>query len=291
MSKNRTHGTKLGGYLAAGSTGLLASVTLLLVLAPAGMGMAVHSLGTKTIVAPYKGATSLSNSWSVNGCGKAKVVSMAMFNLKTGSGGFSDSASGKTCGKTFGGVGGYGSGYAGGTISMAIKLPGKTAGISGATSVVATWALMDSGVTSLSPGKCSFSAGASFQLCETYADAYVYAYPYIVDQTNNTYSYPSTYWSGMYNDSYNETYCYSGTCYNYSYGASGSFSNSVTHAWFFNVSGMTSAHTYVLLMSLYGGASAGVYLYNAKMTAAAGSASLNFATLGNGATLTSITET
>jgi hypothetical protein len=279
----RTKGKRIGWVV--GSTGLMAAVSLMMVLGPA-MAGAVHP-AVITVVAPYKGASTGYNSWSVSGCGKAKITSPATFNLKTGAGGFSGSAAAKTCGKSFGGVGGSGYGSTSSEVQVAVKLPGHK----GTTAVAATVALAWAGSNALVAGTCTTSATASYSSCYRSASVDLYGYAYVIDETNGTYSYATNYFPGAYNSSYNDTYCYSGTCYQYSYGTPGSFTNSMSFTWNFTVKSMVKSHVYALWFYFAGYVYASASTYNAVLTGASASASLNFATLGNGVTLTSVTET
>jgi len=247
-----------------------------------------------TVVPPYKGTVQQNyNSQSTGGCSAiGKNTAKASWSPVTGVGHLGEVASAKTCGKSLAGVGGNSNGYASGEFEIAVPIKIAT---TGAHSVAAAWtiSLTDSQkmtVGGVCPAVKLNSLGAGYSYCDASSEAYVSGYAYLVDVTNGTYFYSTTYWSGLFNYSsqYNDTYCYNFNCtsYNYTYGTPSTFSGSASHTWYFNGT-MVKSHHYVLIAYMYGGASA--YLYGFPKSTA--SAMVNMATLGNGAKLTGISVT
>ena len=247
-----------------------------------------------TMVPPYKGSVSANyNSQSTGGCSAVgKIVAKAAWSPVTGIGHFADAASAKSCAKSLAGIGSGSNGYASGEFEIAIPVHIAT---TGAHSVAPTWmfTIADSqkmSVGGVCPAVKISATGYGSSYCDASSEAYVSGYAYLVDTTNGTYFYSTSYWSGFFNYSsqYNDTYCYNFNCsyYNSSYGAPSTFSGSTSHTWWFNGT-MVKSHKYVLITYVYGGASA--YLYGYPKSSA--SAMVNLATLGNGAKLSSISVT
>lgn len=112
---------------------------------------------------------------------------------------------------------------------------------------------------------------------------------YLLDATNNTVVNSPTTFPNLYNYTYdyNRTSCSSFKCsYSNSTTAGATLvgnSLSTTFTWFFN-STMVKTHQYWAIVTLSGGAQSFVYEYPASTA----SASLNFATFGNGLNITSV---
>jgi len=285
MGTNRT-GIRRTNWLARATAGGGAALVVMLFVTSVAAGA--------TMVPPYKGSVvSNYNSQSSGGCkAVGKNVAPAGWSSVTGIGHLAEAASAKSCAKSLAGIGGSSSGYASGEFEIAIPVK---IGSTGTHSVSPTWmfTLADSQAMSVG-GKCPAvkisATGYGSSYCDASAEAYISGYAYFVDITNGTYFYSSNYWSGFFNYSsqYNDTYCYNFNCsyYNSSYGAPSSFSGSTSHTWWFNGT-MVKTHHYVLITYVYGGADAYLYGYPASSA----TASVNLATLGNGAKLTSISVT
>jgi hypothetical protein len=215
-----------------------------------------------TMVAPYKGAVvSNYNSSSTGGCAAiGKTLALATWSPVTGIGHFADVGAAKSCPKSLAGIGGSSSGSASGEFELAIPVKIST---TGAHSVGAMWSLAWTASNTLTVGgvcpapKLS-ATGYGYSYCQAYSDAYIYGYSYFVDTTNGTGFYSSTYWSG--------TTKYPST--------------------------IVKSHHYLFIAYMYGDAYASIYGYpNGGYPKASASATVNMATLGNGAKLTGISIT
>ena len=270
-------------------------VALMMALASASAG--VHP--ATVIVAPYHHAAQIdSNYVSSSGCIKAKETTKAHWKATTGLGKFAGWAKGASCKGIFGTIGSGSYGSVGGQFEIALSIhigPGKT-------SVQAAWTIKAVGAMSLTtsgtcPSPASTSSGYSYVDCYLAAEVGVEADAWVVDLTNGSTFYSTTFFF-MYNDTYqqNYTYCYSGTCYsyNYSYGTSpGGFSGTFAYTSYSNGT-YNAAHKYALLtyVDAFVYASLSNYAYpgaSGPFPTGTASASINMATLGNGATLTSVT--
>lgn len=311
LGERRTKGRASGRLWTIGTTGLLATVSLLMVLAPASAG-AVHP--AYVLKAPYKGSVSTPNSYSYwAGCASAKSVTTKWAPL-TGMVTGSNSDKAVVCKKTLGGIGSssYGSSGTGITIGIPFKVA-STGNHSIGSAVSVTLAGSSALTTSGCPAKnvnynpplyTSSSAGCSDS---TSLNANFYAY--VVDATNTSW-YNSNYsYAQAYNYTYwgNSTYCYNygtpacsnttgGSSYGaaYAYNAPGwtgfTWAGTTVFTMWTNGTNMVKTDKFVLVLNIGLGHSASVYAYNLlAYWAGSASASINMATLGNGATLSSIT--
>jgi len=295
-----------------GTTGFATAVALLMILSPASAGT-VHSA---TVLSPAytHTVTQSSMSNSIQGCAKEKVGA-TKWTATSGVISESDAASAKTCGKSLGYVGGYSSAYADGGIEVAI--PFKVAS-SGNHAIDSSWTVNLATSSSYTAGACPAKNvnynpplyGYSYGYCEAGANLGFDVYSTVVDLTNNSW-YGNYSYADSYNDSYWENYTY---CYNYGTpscsNTSGPFSYSYTYGWndpgfsaftwngatswsmWNNGTNMVKSHHYVLIVQIY--CNAGAFAESANLLgpwAGSGTASLNMATLGNGATLNSVTIT
>lgn len=280
----------MAAVMAGGSA---VAVAALMLLSPT----ALASIGVGTTVAPYKGfGVTPYNSWSQGGCGHAKVIKTAHFSLKTGVGGWADSATASSCkGSIFGTSA---SGYTSAEVELQIPVHVS----SGTHSFDLNWTITIASMTGITvKGSCpsvSYSgSGYASQYCSVYAGNYMYAYGYMYD-TNGTYITSGGFLSVVnnYTEVYNDTYCYSGNCYNYNYSSpttSASFSGSIMFDELLSPSvALKSTHHYVIITYIYGGTSASVYSSpKSGYVGSTAAASLNAATLGNGLSLNFISVT
>jgi len=299
--------------LAAGTTGLAMAVTMLMVLSPVSAGATVHP--ATVLKAPYKGTTSSPNWYgSATNCGVAKG-SAGKWVPTTGGITASDSASAKTCGKNIGYVGGGSYAYwsAGVTIAIPIKIL-TTANHSIGVSFTLTVASAQSYSHGLCPTKFITWPPAKYTYesagCQTYADVYFDLGANLIDITNSSWYHHNYTYVDVYNDSYWSNYssCYNyGTpsCYNqsgnysyhgaYSYNAPGattcSLSGTCTFTmWTNSTAPMPRTDRWMLEIYLYTSADASASYSNvAGPFVGSAAASVNMATLGNGAKVTSVT--
>jgi hypothetical protein len=295
--------------MALGTTGLAAAVTLIMVLAPASGGIVSRS----TVLTPaYKGTVSQPGSdISTSGCAKAKLTT-AHWNAKTGLVTLADSGAAVTCGKSLGYVGGSSSAFAESYIEVAIPIH---AAHNGNNTIATAWSVNIASSSTFSAPACpaknvNYHPGlyqSSYAYCEAGAEYTVEISSSVQDLSNSSW-YSNSSYVEAYNDSYMENYtdCYNygtPTCYNYSY------SNSYHASYGYNTAGVASftpngassvigydngtkmvrSHHYVLTFEVF------VYVddYAEKQNllgpwAASGASTINLATLGNGATLTSV---
>jgi hypothetical protein len=260
--------------------GLLAMAAVL-ALAPAGLG-AVPS-HTTTLKAPYKTLISAAfSSTNSVGCGTDKIVTAPHFSPHTGTGGFSVGGIAPACGKVPNGIANRG--IATGQVSIVVPI--KVAHT--AVSIVANWTLSAAGSVSLTSAPCPSSSAVSYA-CYEFAEVYVFAQAYLIDTTNGTLTFSSNFWAGLQNASENDTFCNGGSCTTAILGgSSGGFSSTQQVSFYVNGTSLNNTHTYVLEVDLYGAADAELDSSNTHLIGGHASASLNFATLGNGAKLNSI---
>ncbi len=266
---------------------LVFAITACLTLVPV-VPAASQSTSSRVITAPYSGSATSIITRGITACGTAKFVHPATFNLRTGIGGWADSATGKTCGKYWGGS--QGEGWAEAQFLLTINIPAKKA-LLAPTMIVAAWAFGLNGSTTLVSGACSPSFSASSSGCTTFAQIYILASAQIYDVSNGSLTNSSNSWAGFYNGTDYLKLCNYGSCIGGLIGTPGNFSYSVSPSWFFNVSGMKATHHYQLMISIFGSTSAGTSVVSAGLTGAAASASADFYSFGDGAHLSSITET
>ena len=306
---NGTRRTK--GLLAYGSTGLLAAVTLLMVLSPAGAS-AVHA--KVTLSAPYKGSLGSGNQYtSVQGCASGKVTSPPKWSGTSGTISMSEMAKSATCAKVVGSVGSYSSAYA--DSGMAVVIPFKVSS-NGAHSVSTTlnvnlasafssaWANCPTSKVSYPPPTNSYG----YSYCEVGTDYSVYTSISVQDLNNNSW-YGNYSYMDSYNDSYweNYTYCYNygtpscsnhtgsgGYAYTFSWNEQGAFAvnGASTLTFWTNGTNMVRTHHYVVYISISTNIGDYADQYNlAGHWLASASASMNLATLGNGAKVGSVVVT
>jgi len=309
MSGTRTNGARSGRLLAFGTTGFAASVALLMILSPAVAGIQTHVV----LAPPYKHSASSANYYSsVSGCASAKTTK-ALWNAKTGTVTFADSTSARTCKGGVAGVGSSGSAYTTTGIEVAIPF---TVSSSGAHSISSSLTVTIASIAALTTGGCPKpnvaypQAMNSYAYAECYAanELSFYASAQVVDLNNGSW-YGNYSYASAYNYSYweNYTYCYNygspacsnftggasymyGYGYNYMAGAPWTFNGANSLTLWTNGTSMVRGHHYVLLLSVSDDKEAYAYQINELgFWAASASASINMATLGNGARLNSIT--
>jgi len=313
VRERRAAGQPPGRLLAAGTTGFALAITLLMVLSPMSAGASVHP--ATVLKAPYKGTAS-SPSWygGTQGCGTAKGSSgkwTATTGVLTGS----STTTAKTCGKVIGYVGGYNSGYWSSSVEVAVPIKILTT----ANHSIGVGATVTSTTTyAYNHGACPTKlihyppAYGSYQYAYCEAGVYVYweLYASLVDLSNSSWYKHNYTYVEAYNDSYYQNYtdCYNYgtvTCYNttgnhsyhgpFGYNAPGylgcSLSGSCSFTlWTNSTAPMPRTDRWAVIVSLYmetNGYASSVNVAGAFLAAA--TASMNLATLGNGAKITSVT--
>jgi len=297
-----------GRFLALGTTGLAAAVTLMMVLAPASAGAITHP----TILKPtYKGTSSPNSYVSLSGCAGAKA-SPPKWNAKTGNVSLSNVVAVKTCPASLAGVGGYSSAYSAYGMTIAIPFVVTT----GSHSIAASWTVKIASAHTNTVGGCPTPTWSyppalnsyDYSYCEAAAGVSFNANANVVDLSNNSwysnYSYVAGYDSGFWE---NYTYCYNyGTpaCANttgsfpstsaFGYNEVGfsafSWNGVTTFTMFTNGTNMVRGHVYVLIVTVSDDKNAYVAAYNVKgLWAASAAAAVNMAPPSNGAKLNSIT--
>ncbi|MCI4331329.1 MAG: hypothetical protein L3K19_05725 [Thermoplasmata archaeon] len=291
-----------------GTAGFATAVTLLMVLAPVSAG-GVHAL--KVYTPAYKHTVNQPGAyWSVSGCAKSKVTT-AKWGASTGTLTGAASSSASTCGKSLGTVGG--SSYANAESYMEVGIP-VSVGSTGNHAVASSWTATVAASSSHSSGTCPARNINYHPALNSYSYAYCEAGSYVSfeifsqlhDLTNSSwnsnYSYVDAYNESAYENytycyNYGTAYCYNNTGYSYAgaygYNAGGfsafAWNSATTFSLWNNGTNMVKSHHYVLIITVYVNTDAfaeqanllGPWTGNAIAT-------LNAATLGNGATLNSI---
>jgi hypothetical protein len=309
----RTIGKRSGKFLAGGTTGLIAAFSFMLVLVPAGAGAAHPAILLK---APYKGTGTIPSTYlSSYGCGTTKALTPKWSGV-TGVVHMSDSATAPSCKQV--GPFGSGGGSAYMSASLEILIPFKVA-TTGNHSVASSWAVKIASTHMSKYGGCPAKNVNYFQTLyhsqtgECYSSSYLDLYfdSYVIDLSNSSWYGTNYSYASGYNSSYfqNYTYCYNyGTpsCSNSTYSSnySSAYSNNApgwaafvwnggtTFTAWTNSTAMNKADKFALLVyvSVYG--SVNTVAENLLMPwPAVSAASVNMATLGNGATLSSVTIT
>jgi hypothetical protein len=280
---------------------------------------AVAPAASTPIGTPLPGTSIIQNSYSVAGCAKESTSQKWSFSLKTGVGRFAASTSGSTCPGILAELGVSSISSAGGGFISVI--PVKIAGGRHNVSLGYTAAWSQSGAISsgacpshpfhyVDPTNGSYDYNGSSGYCLAEAVTYLSFYAQVFDITNRSYFAQSggqaVYGSyfGVYNYSFAENYtdvywiCYgpgytgSPYCSNYNFTyttplvswlTSGSAQDNV----WVNATGFVASHHYALVLR---GASA-VTIYVVGAPHATARADLNFGTLGNGITISSVTVT
>ena len=279
-------GRLTGRWGAMGATGGVMGVTLLLMLSPLAAG-AGH-----TYRPPYTSMVSSTSTYQgQQGCGTESITTLPTWNSTSGVFTIAGKTSSKNCGASLAGVGGSSEGYFEGEIDLAmpVKVTAST------HNVTVTWKVNAAVTSSYSPPKsCTGPSTDLYFYCDVASDYFIDGEAYLVDTTNGTYFYPTSYWE-WYNESYNETeydnfsgtptwYNYSGA---YSYGAPGSA------IWYINSSyALNPRDSYVVVMYFYVDCDADTYAYGyptgPTLVGGSASTSINMASGPNKATLTSI---
>ena len=267
---------------AATGTGGLVALTLALLVAPATLGAGVHP-GT-VYTAPFGKvllATDVNNQ--AVACGIAKTLVQPHFSKVSGTGGFSSLGKAPKCANLPANVANRGDTQSQFSIILGIK-PAHNH-----LNITTSWTFSAAGTESLVSGKCTTTAAATSN-CYEVSQTYLFAAAYLVDSTNGSIYPAGNFWPGMTNISQNNTYCSSGSCTPaVSGGSGGTFSGSASVTWFVNATSLVTSQAFFLEIDVYGGTVTELDAYNAHVTGGLASASLNFASLGNGAKMTSIT--
>lgn len=287
-------------------------VTTCLLMVSSGAATLVHP--STTLTAPYKGTLSSPNTFtSVNGCAGAKVTSPPKWAATSGL--FTGAATSKAtaCAKQLGNVGGSSFGDSGAGISLAI--PFRVAS-NGNHSVQLNWAFTIASTRTSTSGGCPTSkvtfppppSSSAFSYCEAGSTVDMFVDAQVQDLNN-----ASWFSNFSYVDTFNETFwenftdcfnfgtpsCSNNTGFsNFSFGfgfnqvGKISFSGASALTMWTNGTKMVRSHHYVIDLSISFGVESFVAQFNlASHWAASSAASLNMATLGNGAKLGSVVIT
>lgn len=278
MYENTSKGRRAGWI--TGTAGLVATLSLLMILPPA-LGSGAQPARVVSITPPFHGTASFQNLWGVTPCGKAKISTPAFFDFKTGVGGFSGSTSTKSC------KGGTSSGA---VVDQqgAVEIPiawhwAPYIFVNGTYAVAANLAF--------SPGNCTLVPSPNPAYCDRSASV-----SWSVDISLNDLTSGQGIGFGVVsfsNATYNNTYCRTSTsCGNATSGTSGSFSALNSFAVSYGpFPRMNRTHVYVLQIQAYGTVSTSCDAYGYVLVGCSASASMNFATVGNGFTVRSIVIT
>lgn len=258
-------------------------MALVVVLAPVASATLLH---TTVLKAPFKHLlVATFSSTAQVACGKDRVTSPPHFAPKTGTGGFSTSASDGACAGLPTNIANYGTATAQVSVVLPIKL------FKSHVHVVANWSFTASLSEKFTSGTCAASTNASYG-CNQVAEVFLDAVAYLYDTYNGSVYSPSNSWLGLTNISENSTACASTGCsHSMLGGGSGSSSGTQLMTWYVNATGLNISHTFILEVDIFGGTIAEIDAYNTYVTGGSASATLNFATIGNGATLKSISIT
>lgn len=310
--KGRFNGTRFSTVTPVGIA-LAVSTVVLLLSAGATAGVApVVVLG-----APYTGTVS-SPTYSnfVNGCASGKVTALPKWSATTGAVTTGDFGAAKPCPKSVSGTGAYSTGQGSSGVQFAVPFKVSSNGNHGITS---NWTFTLTTSVSSTVGGCPAKKINYFPplyasdrgQCSDGTFVFFNVNSYLVDLNNASwYQYNSSIVL-IYNESGWENYT---SCYNYGTPSCYNFTGPFGYAWNsqYNVVGfagfkwtgtttatfwtngtaMKSGHRYALVVNLSFFAESFAIAYGlAKPWSASAVASLNMATLGNGATLNSITIT
>jgi len=313
VRERRAAGQPPGRLLAAGTTGFALAITLLMVLSPMSAGASVHP--ATVLKAPYKGTTN-SPGWyaGVTNCGTTKGTA-AKWIPTTGAITTTAATTAKTCGKNIGYVGGSSYANWGGQVQVAIPIKVLT---TANHSIGATISITLASVQTLAHGLCPSKfihyppALYSYESagCGVSADVSVYVYTQLVDLSNSSWYHHNYTYASVYNDSYWENYssCYNygtPTCYNtsgnlsyhggYGYNSPGAatctLSGTCTFTqWTNSTAPMPRTDRWAVVVYFSASAYSSAFYQNvAGPFVGSASASMNMATLGNGAKIASIT--
>lgn len=256
-------------------------VALVVVLAPMGSASLLHPAILK---APYKHllVATFSNTGQV-ACGKDRVTAAPHFSPKTGTGGFSDTASDAACAGLPTNIANRGLAASQVSVVLPVKL------FKSHVHIKVNWTFTAALSEKFTPGACKVSTNTTYG-CTEVAQAFLAGVAYLYDTYNGSVYSSSNFWIGFQNISENSTTCSSGSCSTATLGgATGSFSGSQNIVWYVNATALNTSQSFILEIDLFGQAYAEMDAYNTYITGGSAQASLNFATLGNGATLNSIT--
>ncbi|HZY71157.1 MAG TPA: hypothetical protein VFF67_09310 [Thermoplasmata archaeon] len=255
-----------------------AGVAVVLLLLPGSVA------ASTTIKAPFKTAgVKLTNPTTTSGCGFGSAITPAAFNRTTGVGGFADNASATWCTNAT-------SNSASRTGQIVVSLPFKVAS-NGKYNITAIWVTVAVGFVNLTAGKCTGSSGTLYSSCTRSAKAYVYGTAYIADKTVPKKTKPSNVWPGNFTYVSNYTSCtYTACSSKASAQASAQMSTgSAFWQWVWTAAPLNATHKYVLVMTIFGGASVVLSVNGASLSGASANAHLNTATLGQDEQLSSVT--
>jgi hypothetical protein len=247
------------------------------------LGGTTTAVGPRTTVfkAPYKGAVvSHSDAIAANGCGSAKVFKPSGFTGSSGVGGFYGVTRIPACKSPLGSGGSLTGGF---SVAVPVKLP------SGNHRLMVNWSDRIAFSLVIKMGTCATGKQSSWA-CYQSGGLDLNGYASVLDWTTGAGQYPSNAWAGLHLLVYNFTSCStSGGCSTSASGGSGgSHSGYANLSWFINATGLNSSHQYFLVTSLSYDEYTSISATGTTVLGGAENSTVNVATLGNGARLTSI---
>jgi hypothetical protein len=301
-----------GRLLAFGTTGVCASIALLMVLLPVGAGSVPHP--GLVLKAPYARSTSSpSSSTNVGGCAGTSTTT-GTWNAHTGIARLADSAKAASCKGVSGGLGSFSYGYVTNSITIVIPFTVLT---NGAHSISQSWTVTLASARGYTSGGCPAklvntnppSGTTSVGYCEDGAEWSFNSNAYLVDLTNGSWASYNASSVAAYdlNGWQNYTLCTnpaSPPCTttvgpipftaNFQVNAAGFsgwvWNGATSFTMWSNGTNMVRGHHYVLVVTVSDDKLAFVYQYNlAKTWIASAFSSINMATGANGAKLNSVT--
>jgi hypothetical protein len=313
----RGWGARTARSLTVGTTGFALSVTLLMVLSPMSAGVGVHP-NAVVMKAPYKGTASMARSFpQMQGCYKQHGPGWVWSPL-TGAINGSESVSAKVCPKSVGYVGADSGIYTYNDLYVGIPLK---AGLVGNRSIDSAWTVQVARSQVYTVGGCPAKVNINYNppygtdnyaFCLAYAAVIFEEQAYVVDLQNGS-------WYSNFSsvESYNESSWWNYTeCYNYSgayctnttgplfnntgqygsnapgFGSSFAWGTKTSYQMWTNGTNMVRTHHYMLFIDMFFEVFSEADAYNvAGHWHGAAAASMNMATLGNGATIQRITIT
>ncbi|MCI4368743.1 MAG: hypothetical protein L3K09_04190 [Thermoplasmata archaeon] len=262
------------------SAPLFAAVAVMMLLAPTTVGA---SPSLVTMKAPYKKATAvLTNPKSSSGCASTTQPVLAFFNKTNGIGGFSDNATAPKCTTSYN----FAAMSEG---QMVITLPLKAVA-TGTYTVTATWDTIIASWANITSGSCKLAGSFTSGWCNVTARAFVYGSAFLLDKTTHVKTALTTKWPGNFTYVWNYTTCSTGTCASKtSPTLTGTEIGNFPWIWDWQNVKLSSTDHYVLVMTIFGGASASITSFWTTITGASANAQMNSATGGNEEKLLSVT--
>lgn len=287
MNEIRPGKNGLRRIAAFSSGGLAIAAAALMLLAP-------MSAGATVIIPVKKLGASVGYGVQTGACAKAKLLAAPKWTPSSGLFHTAGMVTAPKCGPSFS----YNSAFLNSEVNLNTVIHFKA---NGNYTITVAWTITEASVWNATPwSSCTLNYKVAYSTCLASASSEIFGYAYLYDQNNGSYFNFGTYiqsFNYTSTQNYSENYCYAGTCYHYggnsTYGGpSGSFSGTVMQNSTVSATGtkwVNSKDSYSLYVTLYVFLDASAYTQNAKATGTGSAiASMNLATLGNGAHLTSV---